>query len=136
MIRLINIDEKTHVGIFVGILNAIKAQADEELNLYIEDRVKGLCKEAIQQEFDWSTYVYRNVSTFTDTDIMNYLQHLIENSIMKPLGFTYFGETINPYRHLNRIANLDKGSDNKGNFFETNSNAYVQTSALKGYGDF
>jgi len=136
MIRLINIDELSHIGIFTGIINAIKSEADEELKAYIESRVKAITKEALAYEFDWSVYVTRNIPAFTETDIMNYLHHRVESAVMKPLGYNMFGETINPYKHLERIANVDKGDSNKGNFFESNSNAYNQVSALKGFSDF
>lgn len=136
MIRLINIDEKSHIGIFTGIINAIKAQADDELKAYIEDRLKELAGVVLQEEFNWSSYVTRNIPTFTDTDIMNYLQHLIESNVMKPLGYSMFPEATNPYRHLSRIANINKSNENKGNFFETKSNAYNHISALSGFREF
>lgn len=136
MIRLINIDEKTHIGIFAGIINAIKKEADDNLLEYINNRIKFIVKEGFEHEFRWSKYVLRNISTFTETDIMSFLQHTVENNVAKPLGISIFENTRNPYKHLDKIANLDKGNDNKGNFFESNSNSYIQVSAIKGFSKY
>lgn len=136
MIRLINIDEKTHIGIFAGIINAIKAQADDELKEYIKNRTVQITQEAMKYEIDWSVHTFRNIPAFTETDINAYIQFIAEKNVLNPLGYTLFEDVKNPYKHLEKIANLAKGTDNKGNFFESNSNSYIQVSAIEGYSDY
>jgi len=136
MIRLINIDEKTHIGIFAGIINAIKSQADDELKEYIKNRTIQITKEAMVYEIDWSVHTLRNISTFTETDITAYIQYIAEKNVLRPIGYSIFEDVSNPYKHLEKIANISKGTDNKGNFFESNSNSYIQASAINGYNSY
>lgn len=136
MIRLINIDEKTHIGIFAGIINAIKAQSDDELKEYIKNRTFQITTEAIKHEVDWSMHTLRNIPVFTETDINSYIRYIVEKNVMKPIGYTMFEETVNPYKHLEKIANVNKGTDNKGNFFESNSNSYIQVGTIIGYNEY
>ena len=135
IIRLINIDEKGHVGIFVGMLNEIKKEGDEDLCNFIEETVITLGKEVKERELKWSLHLLRDVPEFTKSEVEQYIQHLITTNVQRPLGIKT-DKITNPYKHLEKIANVDKGSDNKGNFFETDSNTYSQVSALKGFSEF
>ena len=135
IIRLINIDEKGHVGIFVGMLNEIKRDGDDELKDFINKTIVDLGNEVRKRELDWSLHLLRNFKEFDDRDIAKYIDYLIASNVQRPLGIGLNAVT-NPFEHLERVANVDKGSNNKGNFFETDANTYSQASAMQGFEEF
>lgn len=134
-IKLIQRDELTHKTLFQGIINSIIQNSDAELQEYIRARVTILSEQALEQEFKWSQHVLGDIPGFTDTDMKNYLDHLLEG-ILKPLGCGLNKPTINPYRHLNRLANEGGGTDLKSNFFESSTNDYAQVSAIRGFREY
>lgn len=135
IIRLINIDEKGHIGIFVGMLNEIRKDANVDLVKFIEETVMDLGEEVRKRELKWSLHILRNIPEFVDSEVEQYIDYLIASNVQRPLGYDV-ELPRNPFKHLELIANVDKGSNNKGNAFESNASTYSQTSALSGFSEF
>jgi ribonucleoside-diphosphate reductase beta chain len=137
MIRLINIDELSHITIFKNILKEIVEKSDEETRQSILARLEELTDLVIEQEIYWSTHIMgEGILGINEKSIKDYTYYLANKNILAPFGITKYSEYKNPYAHLDKIANLSGGSDKKGNFFESNSNTYSQVNALKGFSDF
>jgi len=137
MIRLIQLDEVLHIGIFQNILKEMLKKASPEEQKFILKTLEEMTEVAIQQEIEWSMDIMgEGILGINKDSIKDYTYYLAHTNVLNPFGIKKYEEYKNPYRHLDKIANLEGGSEKKGNFFEANSNSYSQVNALKGFSDF
>lgn len=132
-IRYINRDELTHVVIFRNIMLAIKDEFPEMIN---EKLVHDLFKTAVDQEILWSNHILgNNILGINENSTEQYTKY-IANIRITALGFKplYPEFTVNPYTHLERLADVD-GDSVKSNFFESTNTAYSQSSSIDGWDD-
>lgn len=90
---------------------------------------------AVNQESLWANHITNNnFLGITENSIDQYTKYLANLRLgsigLKPL---YDGYTNNPYKHLDRFADLGSNGTKKANFFESGVTAYVMSSAVTGW---
>lgn len=72
----------------------------------------------------------------TEKSIEEYTKYLCDIRLgaigFKPL----FGQEKNPYKHLDKLADLSKEAGTKANFFEASVTSYNMASSINGWSDF
>jgi ribonucleoside-diphosphate reductase beta chain len=132
MINYIRRDELTHVALFVNIIREIKKEFPD---IYNEEVILEMFKEAVDQEIKWTNHIIGNgIAGITKMTTEQYTKWLANSRLnmldIKPL----YAEIVkNPYKHLESIQ--DNNSE-KTNFFESTVTNYTQSSSLKGSWDF
>ena len=132
MINYIRRDELTHVTIFANIIKEVKEEFPE---IYDEQVIYDMMKEAVEQEIAWSQHILgKKIIGMSPENTENYTKWL-SNKRLDMLGLNplYPEVLINPYKHLDAIQ--DNNSE-KGNFFESTVTNYAQSSAMNGSWDF
>lgn len=135
MIRYINRDEFTHCLMFQNIIHEIRKEfphmADEAV-------AQQMVKEAVDQEVAWTNHILgESMLGMTPSTTLAYTRWLA-NQRMTAAGFAapFPGADVNPYAHLDRIADTGTEGAVKGNFFESAVTSYSQSSALDGWEEF
>ena len=127
-IKLINRDELTHIVLFQHILKEIKPKIANADSIIIS-----MFKEAVKQELTWSNHILKNILGVSESSTENYTKHLA-NRRLKNIGLAPLFENVsNPYKHLEKIADVQAQATVKGNFFETSVTTYNMSSALSGW---
>jgi len=132
MINYIRRDELTHVTIFANMIKEVKVEFPD---VYDEQMIYDMMKEAVDQEIAWSQHILWNkIIGMSPENTANYTKWLSNKRLdllgLKPL---YPEIVANPYKHLEALQ--DNNSE-KGNFFESTVTNYAQSSAMKGSWDF
>lgn len=132
MINYIRRDELTHVTLFA---NLIKDLRKEFPDMFDEDLVYEMFKQAVDWEIKWSVHIiWEGIMWMNEDTIDKYTKWLANERLqmiwLKPLYKWY---TENPYKHLERLWNHNL---EKGNFFESTVTNYTMASALKWSWDF
>ena len=136
IIKLINRDELTHIVLFKNLINDIRK---ENPDLISDDEIKEMFKTAVKQEIQWSRHIINNVLGVSEESIEKYTKWLANDRLqmlkIKPI---YDKERYkeNPYKHLERIADIDGDGTSKSNFFEATVTSYNQSSAVSGWDTF
>jgi len=132
MINYIRRDELTHVTIFANIIKEVKEEFPE---IYDEQVIYDMMRDAVEQEISWSKHILgKKIIGMSHENTENYTKWL-SNKRLDMLGLNplYPEVVINPYKHLDAIQ--DNNSE-KGNFFESTVTNYAQSSAMNGSWDF
>ncbi|QEN06413.1 ribonucleotide-diphosphate reductase subunit beta [Thiospirochaeta perfilievii] len=132
IIRYINRDELTHVVLFKEMILAIM---EESPGLITEELVYPMFQEAVKQEIEWTNHILGNeILGITVNSTESYTKY-IANQRLKSINMNplYKGYDINPYAHLERIADTEGAGDVKANFFESTVTSYNQSSAISGW---
>ncbi len=143
-IKLINKDEATHVFLYQKVIDEVLAICDPELKQYIYDRTIEMTEIAIQQEVEWSNLMYGDgkILGINNKSISDYTNHLAYKNIYKSIlpkndpRKEYLKGFQNPYKHLDKIANIDGAGDNKAGFFETGTTDYMNVTIFDDFKDF
>lgn len=133
-IRYINRDELTHVVLFKNIIITLK---EEKPDMFSEEMVHSLFKEAVNQEIIWSQHILDNhILGINDESTEGYTKYLA-NQRLQMIGFSelYPGYDKNPYSHLEKLADSENDGV-KSNFFESTVTNYNQSSSIDGWDDF
>lgn len=134
IIRYINRDELTHVVLFE---NLIKNIMNENPGFINEEMIADMFHTAVRQEIDWTNHILGDdILGVTRESTEEYTKYLA-NQRMKSLGLKelYPGFNINPYKHLEKIADTGGEGVLKANFFESTVTSYNQSSAVEGWED-
>ncbi|MBF0594157.1 MAG: ribonucleotide-diphosphate reductase subunit beta [Candidatus Omnitrophica bacterium] len=132
MINYIRRDELTHVVLFSNILKEIKREFP---NIYDQDLILTMFREAVSQEITWANHIIGNgIPGITSATTEAYTQWLA-NTRLETLNIPpLFPDIVtNPYKHLEAMA--DNNSE-KTNFFESTVVNYTQSSSMNGSWDF
>lgn len=134
VIRYINRDELTHVVLFQNVLLDLKHENPE---IWDEDLIYDLFENAVKQEIEWSNHILGDdVLGVTKKSTEQYTKYIANKRLeainLKPL---YEGFEINPYIHLERIADTEGEGNVKANFFESTVTSYNQSSVIEGWDD-
>lgn len=125
----INKDEAKHLYLFKKIFDEL-FKDNLELKESLVDDFHQMTREAVDSEIEWSTYILKNILGMTAQTTEQYTKHLANNRL-KDIGLpALYTNTVNPYKHLERVVNDGKNSTTKANFFETTVTSYTQSSAL------
>lgn len=132
-IRYIQRDEIQHCNIFKNILREVQK---EHPNLWEEckPQIYQLFKEAVDWEIKFSTEVIGDkILGITNKSIEDYAYYLgnlrLSDIKLEPI----FPKTVNPYKHLDKIAGVDSESSNRSNNFEVSSINYKNPALMKGF---
>ena len=139
VIKLINLDEITHIILYRNILKDILDLADSDLQSWIKTTTLDMVEEATQEEIAWSIERYGDgkILGFSNTSITNYTRYIANKHILKPLNITSdFSKSKNPYKHLERVANVEGKGETRDGFFEESNSDYLNLNALSGVNDF
>ena len=127
-IKLINRDELTHIVLFQHILKEVQPQIPNAEKIILD-----MVQEGVKQELQWSNHILVDILGVSEDSTNNYTKHLA-NRRLKNIGLEpiYAGVT-NPYKHLEKIADVQAAATVKGNFFETSVTTYNMSSAITGW---
>ncbi len=102
MIAYIRRDEITHITIFANILREIKREFPD---IYDEELIKEMTKEAVRQEIEWSTHILGNRIPGINGETTKGYTEWLANKRLAMLGMDpLFPNAIeNPYKHLDRL---------------------------------
>lgn len=134
-IKYINRDELTHCVMFSNIIMEIK---NEMPDFFDESEVIDLFENAVKQEIKWTNHIIGNgilgINKLSTEKYTKYLANKrLEEIGIKPI---YGNFTVNPYKHLEKIADVAGEGSSKTNFFESNVSSYNQSSVVSGWNDF
>jgi ribonucleoside-diphosphate reductase beta chain len=132
MIAYIRRDELTHITLFASIIKEIKKEFPD---IYNEDIIREMMTEAVNQEIEWSGHILGDrIPGLNEKSTKDYTEWLA-NKRLAMLGIAplYDGAIENPYKHLDRLQDVNA---DKGNFFETTVVNYTQSSSMNGSWDF
>lgn len=131
IIKLINRDELSHLRIFQKLIIEAK---ESKLFPYSEDKIYELFNDIVKHEIKWNCHITDgNILGITDNSIEQYSKYL-SNIRLSAIGFTPLFEPVkNPYKHLDKIADLSSEGSTKSNFFESGVTAYNMASSIDGW---
>ncbi len=124
MIKYIENDEVTHVGLFANIMREEMDPTGLDLDLIVKMVMQG-----VEHEIEWTRETYGNrilgISTASSEQFVKWLagDRLARLRIPSP-----YGDVQNPYRHLN--------ADKRENFFETTVTEYSRADTVTGWDEF
>lgn len=127
MINYIRRDELTHITIFANIIREIKEEFPE---MYDEQLIIDMVKEAVEQEISWTNHIIGwKIVGMSEKNVEDYTKWLADERLamlwIKPI----YNIKVNPYKHLDIMQ--DQNAE-KGNFFESTVTNYVQSSGMGG----
>ncbi len=128
MIAYIRRDELTHVTLFAQLIKEIKKEFPD---IYDEELVIEMTKTAVDQEIKWSNHILGSKIPGINGETTEQYTKWLANERMGRLGIKpiYDVSDENPYKHLERLQDLDS---DKSNFFESTVINYTQSSGLAG----
>jgi len=132
--RMINRDELSHVRLFQKILPEAMQQFS-----YSEDQIYEIFDKSAEFEIKWTNYICNNqILGITEQSTESYTKYLV-NKRLKTIGLKplYDESTYskNPYKHLEKFADLEKDGHTKANFFEATVTSYTMSSGINGWDD-
>lgn len=130
---LINRDEHIHVAIFQRIIK--EAMSSKQLP-YSVDKIYEMFDAAKKQECQWTMEALgKGVLGLPPESTIAYTEYLVDMRL-RAIGLDpIYGQTENPYTHLERYANLSLKGENstKSNFFEATPTNYNMASTIGGW---
>lgn len=132
IIKYINRDEETHVALFMNIVKAVKK---ENPSLISDSMVYSMVEKAVKHEIAWGKHIIGdNIIGMSSQNIENHT-HWRANNLLRRMGLEEKFNKVekNPFKHLERIANIHGESDSKANFFETTVTEYKQKTVISGW---
>lgn len=130
IIRYINRDELSHVRLFQKLIE----QAAVELEPLDSDQIYEMVHTAVQHECRWTNHILKGEVLGIDEDsTVAYTQHLA-NTRLVAIGLSpLYPNVKNPYKHLERSADVSSNGEVKANFFEATVTSYNVSSSISGW---
>ena len=130
--KLINRDELSHVRLYQKLLQEQLATPFGEKVGYLH--LKRIMTEAVAQEIQWSEYIIGDkILGITPSAIADYVYYLA-NLRLRAVGCEeLFPKTNNPFKHLEKIADVTKDANVKANFFDSGVTQYQMATAVDGW---
>lgn len=132
MIAYIRRDELTHVTLFANLMREIQKEFPK---IFDEKLIKEMMTTAVDQEIEWSKHILGDrIPGINGQTTVEYTQWLA-NQRLEMLGLSplYADAIENPYKHLERLQDLES---DKSNFFESTVVNYTQSTGMNGSWDF
>lgn len=131
-IRMINVNELTHITIFANIIKTIKFEFPD---LIKDDLIYEMFKAGTEEEIKWGQFILKDsdIIGLNEVNTEKYTKYLCNKRLatigLEPL---YLDFNTNPYQYLEMHS--DSNSDGvKSNFFESKNTNYSQSTAFKGW---
>jgi ribonucleoside-diphosphate reductase beta chain len=131
IVKMIHRDEKLHVFLFQKILTeAMKTFS------YSEEKLYEMMDAAVNQESKWANHIIgQDFLGITETSIKQYTEYLADLRL-RSIGLKeLYGQKKNPYKHLDKIADVSNDAGTKANFFESQVQ-YSMSAAVGGWHNF
>lgn len=91
---------------------------------------------AVEQEIKWAQHIIGDdVLGIPPSAPGLYTRYLADLRLKAIAIEPLYNQTINPYQHLEKIANTSNEANVKGNFFEATVGEYNMSSAVEGWDD-
>ncbi len=128
MIAYIRRDELTHVTLFANLIKEIEREFPD---IYNKNTIIEMTKTAVEQEIVWSNHILGERIPGINGETTSAYTKWLANKRMALIGIDaiYPNATESPYKHLERLQDLD---GDKSNFFEGTVINYTQSSGLAG----
>lgn len=135
VIKLIQRDEIDHVRIFQQLIPEAM-----QVFTFSEEQIYEMINTAVEHECKWSSHITNNnILGISDHSTEQYTKYLA-NLRLKAIGLAPLYDEVlygkNPYKHLEKVADLGNDAGTKANFFETTVTSYVMSSSIDGWDDF
>jgi ribonucleoside-diphosphate reductase beta chain len=132
IMKLINRDELSHFRLFQQLIIEAK-----NIFPYSEEYVYELFNKIVEHEILWNNHITDGrILGITEQSINDYTKYLCDIRL-KAIGFNpLFNQEKNPYKHLDKIADLSKEGGTKANFFEASVTSYNIASCIDGWESF
>lgn len=134
IIKYIHRDELTHCALFQKIILAVR---EENPEMIPDDLIYDMIKEAVEHEINWGQHIIGDGVLGMSPKAIEDHTHWLANSRLKSLKLKEIFPKVedNPFKHLNKIADVGSHAESKGNFFEVTVTSYNQSSSLSGWED-
>lgn len=133
MIKLIHRDELTHVLLFEKLIQMTLVEHDLSLN-ESKTIIYDLFEAAYESEKIWLNHILGDSILGMNQQANDQFLKYIINKRLDNIGLDpLFEKCINPYRHLDKIADLTHQASNKANFFESGVTSYTQSSSVSNW---
>lgn len=132
MIAYIRRDELTHVTLFANMIREIQKEFPA---IFDEKLIRDMMTTAVDQEIEWSKHILgERIPGINGRTTVEYTRWLA-NQRLGMLGLSpLYPEAIeNPYKHLERLQDLES---DKSNFFESTVVNYTQSTGMNGSWEF
>lgn len=130
--KLINRDELSHVRLYQKLLQEqFTTTFGQQLGYF---HLKRIMTEAVAQEIQWSEHIIGDkILGITPSAIADYVYYLA-NLRLRAVGCEeLFPKTNNPFKHLEKIADVTKDANVKANFFDSGVTQYQMATAVDGW---
>jgi len=129
----INRDELSHVRLYQEM---IKVAIASQKFPYSEEQIYEMVNTAVSHEVKWAGHIIGDsILGMTVNANEQYVKYLADIRL-KAIGLNaLYGVELNPYKHLESIAAIDKNVNTKQNFFENTVTSYQMSTALDGWDD-
>lgn len=131
MFSLINRDELSHVRFHQKLV-------EEKINNQpqLKDKLSEMFFEAAEQEKLWNFHILGDNILGLSVNAINQFIEYLTNLRLVSIGLDrIYSEQKNPFKHLDRIANVSNEATVKDNFFGTNLSTYQLATVLEGWED-
>ena len=134
MIKYIHRDELTHAALFEKIIKTIR---QDNKKIISDEMIIAMFNEAVKHEIEWGKHIIGDDVLGMSPAAIEQHTYWLANHRLKQFGIKpQFPEiTENPFKHLNKIADLNSDGDSKGNFFEATVTSYNQSTVLSDWDD-
>lgn len=134
VIKYIHRDELTHCALFQKIINTVR---EENPDLIPDELIYEMTKKAVEHEIEWGKYIIGDGILGMSPKAIEDHTYWLGNIRLKSLKLDPIFPKVeeNPFRHLNKIADVGSDAESKGNFFERTVTSYNQSSVLDGWDD-
>jgi len=139
MIKLINRDEVTHVRLFQELIMIAANTFDKKEVIKLATE---MIEPIVKAEIEWYNYLYQNnILGITSQSTREYI-HYLAYTKLKALrlgieqNFPQWSLAQNPYKHIERLADVSSEGSSKPNFFESTNTNYVLATTVGGWEGF
>jgi ribonucleoside-diphosphate reductase beta chain len=129
IIKLINRDERIHVYLFQKILT----EGIKEFP-HSKDKLLEMVNSAVEQEIEWTNHITDDSILGITADSTEQYTKYLADLRLRAIGLEpIYGQARNPYKHLEKVADVDGEAGTKANFFETTVSSYQMSSVIEGW---
>jgi ribonucleoside-diphosphate reductase beta chain len=130
--KLINRDELSHVRLYQKLIIDQLENAGIVLQGLGEVFAREMMIEAVNQEIKWSLHIIGDdILGMPPKAIEDYIKYLA-NIRLRAIGLPeIYSDTRNPFKHLEKIADISKHATTKVNFFDSTVSSYQMSTVLE-----
>ena len=135
MIQLINRDEKNHVFFFQKLVSEYMTQYDLYDKQLLLSMIYETVNTMVEEEIAWSSHILGDKVLGISSHSIERYTKFRANNLMKNINLKelYPEVLVNPYKHLEKMADIGNEANAKANFFDSTITTYVQAETLNGW---